>query len=304
MKLRDLEYLVALAEIGHFGKAAEACNVSQPALSGQVRKLEEYLGVTLFERNNRQVRTTEIGLDIVRHARTILAEVAMINETARNAKDPMSGKFRLGAIMTIGPDLTPLLLPSLRHALPRLDLSLTEAMTARLEEMLLDGQIDAAITATEPDHPGLASISLYREPLWVAVPNGHALAARDEIDIEDIKPADLLLLSDGHCFREQALSFCSLETQKSANLTTQDTSLTTILSLVAAGMGVTLIPALAISGPWATDSGISFRKDISRKAHRTVRLIYRSTFPRKVLLEKIADVIAAIVPDTVEPARR
>lgn len=303
MNLRDLEYLVAVAELGHFGKAAERCHVSQPALSGQIRKLEEELGVTLFERTNRSVRVTHAGTAILIHARVILNEAEVIRETARGLADPFSGTLGLGAIQTIGPDLTPLLLPAIRHHLPRLTLNLTEGKTARLEAALLDGSLDAALTATPPEDPRLSEIPLYREPFWVAVPTSHPLAADEEVALGDIQPNQLLLLSDGHCLRDQALSFCS-SAVRGAGVSTQDTSLATILALVGAGAGVTLVPALTVSGPWATDAGIAFRKDASAKAGREVRLIFRSAYPRRPLLEKIADIVCSILPDTVQPERR
>jgi LysR family hydrogen peroxide-inducible transcriptional activator len=304
MNIRDLQYAVAVAEIRHFGRAAEACHVSQPALSGQIKKLEDYLGVPLFERTNRAVRVTPVGELIIEQARAVLAQVDRIEETARAHLDPLCGKLRLGMITTIGPYLTPSFLPSVRHGLPNLELRLLEDMTHMLEEALLENRIDAAVTATDPDDPRLAEISLYDEPFWIALPNGHPLADQEAVDIRQIEPEELLLLSDGHCLSDQVISFCNLPDEDQSRINTQQTSLATILALVGAGAGVTLVPATALAGGWMTDTGIAMRREKTGKASRHVRLVFRASYPRRPLLEKIADIIGAIVPDTVSPVRR
>lgn len=301
MNIRDLEYAVAVADFGHFGRAAEACHVSQPALSGQIKKLERELGVDLFERTKRSVRVTEAGEDILRLARQLLEQADAIRETADALKDPYAGRLRLGIIPTIGPYLTPLLLPSLTHHLPRLDLALVENMTHVLEQRLVDGDIDAAILATPPEESRLTAIALYDEPFWIALPHGHRLEAEESIDVTDIQLDELLLLADGHCLRDQVLSFC----QRGGSATnTQDTSLATILALVGAGAGVTLVPAISLQGSWMTDAGIAVRREKSGLAQRTVTLVFRASYPRREILEKLADIICAIVPDTVNPSRR
>lgn len=304
MNIRDLEYAVAVAEFAHFGRAAESCHVSQPALSGQIQKLEEQLGVTLFERTKRSVRVTAVGDEILVHARELLSLVKVIEDTALAQKDPLSGKLRLGLIPTIGPYLTPFLLPSLRHALPDLDLRLSEGMTHMLEQQLLAGEIDAAILATDVTDPHLKTIDLYVEPFWVALPHGHPLEDQETVDIADIEAEELLLLSDGHCLRDQVLNFCERAFSASPVVNTQNTSLPTLLALVGAGVGATLMPALSLRGPWMTDAGIAVRRERTGKASRSVNLTYRAAFPREQLLEKLADVICAMVPDTVVPERR
>lgn len=304
MNIRDFEYVVAVHDHQHFGRAAEACNVSQPALSGQIRKLEEHLGLEIFERTKRSVRTTAAGETIVAKARELLRMAEDIRETANSLRDPLSGALRLGAIPTIAPYLTPIFIPSLMRALPQVELKLAERFTRDLEAALVGGDIDCAIIATEPSLPQLDSIPLYDEPFWIALPKGHPLGDQDDIDIREIKAEQLLLLSDGHCLREQVLSFYTGQVDTSPQVSTEETSLTTILALVSGGLGITLVPAMSVSGPWVTDAGITVRQESSGHAERRVRLAFRRSFPRRALLERVADVIAAIVPNTVTPQRR
>ncbi len=304
MNIRDLEYAVAVADCGHFGRAAAACNISQPALSGQILKLEKELGIALFERTRRQVQVTAVGEEILRHARALLQTAALIEETANAHKDPLSGRLRLAMIPTIGPYLTPLLLPSLAHHLPGLELVLSEAVTHDLERQLLAGEIDAAVLATPVADRRVETIALYDEPFWVALPHGHSLEQQELVDVSDLPPQDLLVLADGHCLRDQVLSFCNTTGGDGAMANTQNTSLSTILALVGAGAGVTLVPAMSLRGSWVTDAGIAVRREKSNRAQRTVRLACRGSFPRRELIEKIADIICAILPDTVNPERR
>ena len=302
MNLRDLRYVVAVAELGHFGRAAEACHVSQPALSGQIRKLEDELGVLLFERTNRTVRTTAVGKTIVAQAREMLAQAARLRDTAAAHRDPLAGMVRLGMIPTIGPYLTPVLLPALRRTLPKLDVHLHEDVTLALEDRLIAGRIDVAITATVPEDSHLAEIPLYDEPFWIALPADHPLAGQDAVDPQAVNADELLLLADGHCLRDQVLSFCNVPSRPDLRVDTHQTSLTTILALVGAGAGVTLVPATSLRGPWVTDEGIAIRRDASGHASRGVRLVFRASYPRREMLEKLADVIATVVPDLVGSA--
>jgi LysR family hydrogen peroxide-inducible transcriptional activator len=304
MNLRDFQYIVAVAELGHFGKAAEACHVSQPTLSGQIRKLEETLGVEIFERTKRSVRVTPEGSRIVARAQASLAEADAIREIAAAARNPLSGPLRLGVIPTIAPYLMPRLIPALVGALPEVSVKLTERFTRDLEAMLLAGELDAAVTASEPGAPRLRSIPLYEEPFWIALPGNHALAAREEIDLGELKGERLLLLSEGHCLRDQVLSFYPAIRSDPAAISTEETSLTTILALVGGGLGITLVPAMSLAGPWVTDAGIAVRREASGAARREVRLVFRGSFTRMALIDKLADVIAATVPDTVIPQRR
>ena len=259
--------------------------------------------MTLFERTKRSVRITLVGAEIVAQARTLLA-ADLIEETAKARLDPLSGPLRLGMIPTIGPYLTPTLLPSLRHGLPKVELDLSEDLTEVLERQLLGGRIDAAIIATDNTDRRLSEIMLFDEPFWIALPRDHRLAARDEVALKDIAAEELLLLEDGHCLSEQVVSFCAEAFRTGPRISTQHTSLMTILALVGAGAGVTLVPALSLRGSWVTDSGIAVLKEKSRKVHRAVRIAFRTPFPRRLLLEKLGDIVCASVPDTVSPARR
>ena len=304
MNIRDLRYAVAVAELGHFGRAASACHVSQPALSGQIRKLEDHLGLVLFERTKRSVRITPGGEEIVGHAKRLLETADLIEETAKAHLDPLSGPLRLGMIPTIGPYLTPRLMPSIARGLPRIGLRLFEDLTAVLEAELVHGKLDAAILATPVDDARLCEIALYDEPFWIALPSAHPLAQHDEVDLADVGLEELLLLADGHCLRDQIISLCSEALPREPNVSTQHTSLATILALVGAGAGVTLVPATSLAGGWVTDSGIALRREKSRTAVRAVRLAYRRTFPRRLALERLADIACATLPDTVNRERR
>jgi LysR family hydrogen peroxide-inducible transcriptional activator len=307
MNTRDLEYLVAVAEELHFGRAATRCHASQPALSGQLRKLEDRLGVQLFERTKRHVALTGIGRQMVDQAREILRGVVALEQLADAHKDPFVGTCRLGMPPTIGPYLTPLLLPGVKHYLPQLRLELIEDFTDHLEDQLDAGTLDLAILATSPTRANLAEIVLYDEPFWIAMPGDHPLTRDEAVDVTQIAPGELLLLSDGHCLRDQIYDACKLDrgrNDREGGPRTQKTSLSTILALVGAGEGVTLVPAMSLASGWVTDTGVAVRREESGTAGRTVRLTHRKGYPRMALTEKLADLIAASLPNTVNPARR
>lgn len=293
MNIRDFRYVLAVAEQTHFGRAAQNCHISQPALSGQIRKLEDYLGVALFERTNRRVRVTPIGEEIVVLARQLIATVDLIEETAVAARDPLSGPLRLGMIPTIGPYLSPLILPGIRQQLPNMSVTLVEGFTHDLERRLLEGELDMAILATEPGDGKLKERGLYIEPFQVALPMGHKLASSKMIPAADLVPGEMLLLSEGHCLRDQVLDVCHAE-KASKTPNTRETSLETILALVAAGDGITMVPSLALRTNDAVP-GIACRKTVEDVGRR-VRLTYRSTFPRPALVERLAATIRDQVP--------
>ncbi|MEO1191010.1 MAG: LysR substrate-binding domain-containing protein [Pseudomonadota bacterium] len=306
MNTRDLEYLVAVADELHFGRAAERCHASQSALSGQIRKLEDQLGVQVFERSKRHVQVTEAGAAVVAQARVILRQVEGLHDLACSRRDPLAGHCTLGMPPTIGPYLTPRILPALKEALPDLRLDLVEDFTDHLEEQLADGDLDLAILATTPTHSTLTEIPLYDEPFWVALPAGHPLAEGETVQLEDIRPSDLLLLSDGHCLRDQIYQACKLDRTSSSDSgpRTKKTSLSTILSLVGAGHGMTLVPAMSLSGAWVTDGGISIRREASGTAGRCVRLTHRKGYHRMALVERLVTVIRSVLPNTVRSTRR
>jgi LysR family hydrogen peroxide-inducible transcriptional activator len=264
-------------------------------LSGQIRKLEDDLGVALFERTNRAVYVTPVGEAIVAQARQVLALADEIVETARAAKDPLSGEFSLGMIQTIGPYLSPLVLSTIREELPDLSLTLMEGQTADLENRMANGELDGAVLATVPDDPRLREIALYDEPFWIALSQGHPLAGRDAIDLGDLRNEELLLLADGHCLRDQVLDACHAATG-TTEANTRHTSLETLLALAAAGDGVTLMPALSKLRRDSLGRAIVLRPEASGSAGRTVRLACRKTFPRTELVERLAAIIRAGVP--------
>ena len=296
MNIRDLQYVVAVAEELNFGRAASKCHVSQPALSGQILKLEDSLDVTLFERTNRTVRVTPIGEQIVTQTRQLLTLSDEIIATAQSARDPLSGKFRLGMISTIGPYLSPLILPAIRRELPNLSLALVEGFTADLETRVANGELEAAIVATLPDDSHLRDIALYDEPFWIALPDTHPLAKQKTIDLGGLAHEELLLLTDGHCLRDQVMDACHAITG-SANANTRETGLETLLALVAAGDGVTLVPALARPKDGMVHSTIVMRHEASGTAGRIIRLVYRASFPGSELLNRLAAIIRHSVPE-------
>ena len=301
MNLRDLRYLVAVAEKRHFGQAAEACHVSQPTLSAQLKKLEGYLGVTLIERTNKSVAITPIGEAILARARLAVEQADAIVQIARSHRDPMAGPFRLGVIPTLGPYLIPLLLGPLRARFPDFELILSEETTARLLARLEAHEIDAALLATVTEDPRLDEIALFDEPFWLAYPRGHAFDQQEEIGERELQEADLLLLADGHCLRDQVREVCRGATDAADDAVgdLRASSLETILQLVAAGYGCTLVPALAMRGPWTTDMGVMSRSLDLPSARRRVRLVFRASFPRRAALEAIASLTLAQLPNTV-----
>jgi LysR family hydrogen peroxide-inducible transcriptional activator len=303
MNLRDLKYLIAVAETEHFGHAAARCYVSQPTLSGQIKKLEQELGVTLFERTNRSVSITPIGAEIVRHAKLILEQSDLIKQLAQAQRDPLAGALRVGAIPTLSPYLIPLILLPLKQQYPQMRLVLSEEITEMLTQRLLEHQIDVAILATDVTEPELEVMPLFEEPFWLAHPRDHEIYDKDEITRRDLSHLNLLLLADGHCLTGQVMDVCRIKEgamdEEMADL--RAASLETLLQLVGAGFGCTLVPALAVRGAWTTDSGIIARKLHLKDAYRQVQFVYRKTFPRKHALQVLADVIRSQLPNTVNP---
>jgi len=251
MTLTELKYIVAVARERHFGRAAEACHVSQPTLSVAVKKLEEELDVKLFERSAGDVSTTPLGEDIVRQAQAVLEQAAAIKEIARRGKDPLTGPLTLGVIYTIGPYLLPELVQSVIKRTPQMPLILQENFTVRLLEMLRNGEIDCAIMAEPFPDAGLAVAPLYDEPFVAAVPSNHPLAVQASVSAEQLRNEHVLLLGAGHCFRDHVLEVCPEFARVAPqgdgiHKRFEGSSLETIKHMVAAGMGVTLVPRLAV----------------------------------------------------------
>lgn len=251
MTLTELKYVVAVAREKHFGRAAEACHVSQPTLSVAVRKLENELGVKIFERSASDVTATLLGEDIVRQAQSVLEQAAAIHEIAKRGTDPLAGPLTLGVIYTIGPYLLPDLVRRAITRTPQMPLMLQENYTSRLVEMLRTGEIDCAIMAEPFPDVGLAIAPLYDEPFYAAVPGTHPLAERDEVSTADLTEENMLLLGAGHCFRDHVLEVCPESARYASNAegirrTFEGSSLETIKHMVLAGMGITLVPRLAV----------------------------------------------------------
>ena len=251
MTLTELKYIVAVAREKHFGKGADACHVSQPTLSVAIKKLEEELQVKLFERNANEITVTPLGEEIIRQAQSVLEQADNIKEIAKRCKDPLAGSLRLGVIYTIGPYLLPELVRKIIAATPQMPLMLQENFTVRLLEELRNGDIDCAILAEPFPDSNLAIAPLYDEPFMAAVPSAHPLAQRASVTAEEMKSETMLLLGNGHCFRDHVLEVCPEFARFSSNAdgirrSFEGSSLETILHMVAAGMGITLVPRLGV----------------------------------------------------------
>ena len=294
LKLKDLRYLVAVADTRHFGHAATRCHVSQPTLSAQLKKLEDYLGVQLVERQPRRIALTEAGQSVVAHARRILEASDEIVTIAQRQRDPLAGRLRLALIPTIGPYLLPLVATRLHKALPRLDLLLYEHQTGPLLEKLQAGEIDGGILALPADADGLISMPLFDEPFVLAVPAAHPLAKRKTVHASDLHGETLLLLEDGHCLRDQALEVCSL----SGAHEKQDfraTSLETLRQMVASGGGITLLPELASRGAYGSARGVGVVPFARPAPVRHVGIVWRKSSARAAAIEAVGHTIAEVV---------
>jgi LysR family hydrogen peroxide-inducible transcriptional activator len=306
MNLRDLKYIVAVAESGHFGRAARHCFVSQPTLSGQIKKLETELGVVIFERTNRRVAVTPTGEEILHHARLMIEQADAISQIARARQDPLAGPLRIGAIPTLSPYLMPLILLPLKQRHPQMKLVLSEEPTETLLERLAHHEIDAALLATAEDDSDLDSIALFDEPFWIAYPRDHPLYLQETITRRDLDELDLLLLSEGHCLAQQVMELCHVSQRANSGemADLRASSLETLMQLVGAGFGSTLVPALAMRGSWASGSGVVTRELDFDEAHRRVSLFHRKSFPRIAALQALIAVIMENLPNTVQPLYR
>ena len=291
LKLKDLRYLVAVADERHFGRAAAKCFVSQPTLSAQLRKLEESLGVQLIERRPRRVTLTQAGEEIAQRARTMLETGDAIVTVAQTRRDPLAGQLRLALLPTIGPYLLPQIALKLRKALPRLELMLYEYRTETMLERLHNGDIDVGILALPVHDDMLVSRELYSEPFVLAVPDSHRLATRAQVRISDLDQETLLLLEDGHCLREQALAVCA----RSGVREKQDfraTSIETLRQMVAAGVGITLLPMLASRGAYGSARGMTTLPFAKPVPSRLVGAVWRKSTARAAAIGAVCDQIA------------
>ena len=274
MNLRDLKYLVALADHRHFGKAADASFVSQPTLSTQIKKLEDELGVALVERAPRKVMLTPVGREVVERARRIIAEVEQLGEVARRSRDPEAGSVRLGIFPTLGPYLLPHVVPRIRQRFPQLELLLVEEKSDVLLQRLREGTLDAALLALPLHDDQLHAEFLFEEPFLLAVPESHPLANHGPLALDDLSSQTLLLLEDGHCLRDQALDVCRTA-GAGENGGFRATSLETLRQMVAANVGVTLLPSLAVKPPVAQSDAIRLLPFRDPQPSRRIAMVWR-----------------------------
>jgi LysR family hydrogen peroxide-inducible transcriptional activator len=296
MTLTELRYIVAVARERHFGRAAEACFVSQPTLSVAVKKLEEELDVKIFERGGNEVSVTPLGEALVRQAQVVIEQAAAVKEIAKSGKDPLSGPLKLGIIYTIGPYLLPDLVRQAIERVPQMPLMLQENFTVKLLDMLRSGEIDCAIMAEPFPDAGLAVAPLYDEPFMVAVPKSHPLAKRKKVSSQELKQETMLLLGTGHCFRDQVLEVCPEFARFSSNAdgirkSFEGSSLETIKHMVASGMGVTVVPQLSV--PKGVQPHVAYLKFEPPVPTRRVVLAWRRSFTRYEAIAALRNAVYA-----------
>ncbi len=295
MTLNELRYIVAVARERHFGRAAEACHVSQPTLSVAVRKLEEELGVSLFERRKGDISITPIGEQIVSQAQRVLEEVAGLHQIALQGRDQLAGPLRLGAIYTIGPYLLPHLIPQLAETAPQMPLVVEENYTAVLCEKLKQGDLDIIVISLAFDEPGIRTLPLYEEPFTLLIPSSHPFNQQEEVSIEQLSRENVLLLGAGHCFRDQVLEVCPDCLGKSADgrprQALESSSLETIRYMVASGLGVTVLPCTATGAERFSERLVQIRRFAGTPPSRTVALAWRKSFPRPEAVNAVREAI-------------
>jgi LysR family hydrogen peroxide-inducible transcriptional activator len=300
--LTELKYVVALAQERHFGRAAQKCFVTQPTLSLALAKLEDELGVKLFERNKSEVLVTMRGQAIVEQARRVLDEVGKIQGLARGGRDELSGALRLGVIPTIGPYLLPELVPILRRNAPDMPLAIEENLTGSLAPMLRDGELDVVIIALPFSIPGVKTRVVYEEPFSVVVPSGHRWQVRKGLKPSELSEENLLVLNNGHCFRDQVLEACPGQSNTALAEGHAGSSLETIRNMVASGLGVSVLPSSALTSRYATRlvKAVPFSAPVPS---RKVALAWRQSFDRPAAVEAVAAAIAAVKLPSLKIAR-
>jgi LysR family transcriptional regulator, hydrogen peroxide-inducible genes activator len=300
LKLKDLRYLVAVADTRHFGQAAARCFVSQPTLSAQLKKLEEYLGVQLVERHPRRIALTEAGVQVVARARRIIEASDEIVALAELQRDPLAGRLRVALLPTIGPYLLPLIASRIRKKLPRIELLLYEYQTGPMLEHLQAGDLDLGILALPVPSDGLVSRQLFDEPFMVAVPEQHALASRRSVKAADLNGETLLLLEDGHCLRDQALEVCArAELHEKQDF--RATSLETLRQMVASGGGITLLPQLASIGAYGNARGVVTLPFAKPVPVRHIGALWRKTSARNDAIDAVCEITADAAGKQVSP---
>lgn len=296
MTLTELKYIVALAREKHFGRAADSCFVSQPTLSVAIKKLEDELNVSLFERGSSEVSMTPVGERIVVQAQRVLEESSVIKSIAMQGMDPLAGPLRVGVIYTIGPYLLPGLVSSMIEEVPGMPLLLQETFTVRLLELLKQGEIDVAVLALPINESGFVIQPLYEEPFVVALPKHHEWASRKTIHPDELKNENMLLLGSGHCFRDQVLGVCpelSRFSQSSEGIqrTFEGSSLETIRHMVASGVGITVLPSSSVPNPVPKESLLTYIPLETDDTRRTVALVWRKSFSRREALDVLRNCI-------------
>ncbi len=311
MTLNELRYIVAVARERHFGRAAEACFVSQPTLSVAVKKLEDELGVSLFERGGGEVKVTSVGEQVVAQAQRVLEEADGVKLLARQGKDPLAGALRLGAIYTIGPYLLPRLIPLVMERAPGMPLVIEENFTSALCERLKRGELDVIIISLPFDEPGILTRPLYDEAFVALLPGGHPWVAQQSVEIDHLADENVLLLGPGHCFRDQVLQVCPRCLQSSTatgflQRGLEGGSLETIRCMVAGGVGVTVLPCTAASPERFSEGMVEVRPFAEDAPQRRVALAWRKSFPRLAAVEVLARAVRAARLECVtyiEPSR-
>jgi LysR family hydrogen peroxide-inducible transcriptional activator len=296
MTLSELKYIAALARERHFGRAAEACFVSQPTLSVAVKKLEDELGVTLFERGTTEVALTPAGERIVEQARQVLGMVENIRQTAHQQADQLHGPLRVGAIYTVAPYLLPHLVPALHKAAPNMPLMIEESFTADLRRQLKQGEVDAILVSLPFEEPGVVVLELYEEPFVAVLPAAHPLAERKTVALAELAKDELLMLGPGHCFRDQVLESCpecgrSVEAGPERRARLSGSSLETIRHMVASGMGVTVLPCTAAGADRYAQRLLAVRRLRNPVPKRRVVLAWRASFPRPKAIEVLRQAV-------------
>lgn len=297
MNLSELRYVVALARERHFGRAAEACFVSQPTLSVAVRKLEDELGVQLFERAAHDIRVTAAGKRVIERAQRVLEAVESVRDAAREGRDQLTSPLRIGAIYTVGPYLFPDLIPNLNASAPAMPLIVEENFTAVLVEKLKQGELDVIIISHPFKESGILTLTLYEEPFVVLLPAAHPLTARKSIRARDLEAEAVLMLGAGHCFRDQVLEFCPTCIPKASSNTdlayrVEGGSLETIRHMVASGMGITVLPCTAAGADRYSHRLLEIRRFASPAPKREIALAWRMSFPRPKVIDALGDAIA------------
>ena len=296
MNLRALQYFVKLADLRHFSKAAEACFVSQPTLSTQIKKLEEELGVQLVERSPKNIMLTPVGEEIAERARVVLGDIEQIRTVARRSGNPARGILRLGLFPTLAPYFLPHVVPGIRDAYPELTLQLYEEKTETILTMLRRGALDAGVLALPVNVEGMAMETLFAEPFVVAMPNGHPLAEKPKITLPDLEHAELLLLEEGHCLREHALEVCALAGARE-RVDFHATSMETLRQMVAAEVGVTLMPLMAVKPPIAQTTNVAIRPFAEPAPSRTLALVWRASSALSGFLLEFSACLKDIPPE-------